>query len=67
MQGHSDWVRSVSFNHDDSILASGSDDYTIKLWSMPGGQFIQTLTVSDGGYQGGVCVRVCVRARCVFR
>ena len=56
MQGHSDRVNSVSFNHDGSILASGSYDKSIKLWSMPGGQLIQTLTVSDGGYQGGVCV-----------
>lgn len=56
MQGHSNGVYSVSFNHDGSILACSSDT-TIKLWSMP-----DRLTVSDGEDQSGrvVCVRACV-------
>ena len=66
MQGHSNGVRSLSFSPDGSILASGSADGTNKLWSMPGGQLITTLTVSHGGDQSGVracvygCVCVCV-------
>ena len=48
MQGHSNYVFTVSFNPDGSVLASGSSDYTIKLWSMPDGQLIKTLTVSHG-------------------
>jgi len=50
MQGHSNKVYSVSFNHDGSILASGSFDQSIKLWSMPSGEPIKTLTVSEGEY-----------------
>jgi WD40 repeat protein len=57
MQGHSDYVRSVSFNPDGSVLASGSDDNSIKLWSMPDGQLIKNLTVSHGDTR---VVRVCV-------
>ena len=51
MQGHSYDVNSVTFNHDGSILASGSYQ-VIKLWSMPGGELNNTLTVSHDGYQG---------------
>ena len=46
MQGHSDYVYSVSFNHDGSMLATGSYDKTAKLWSIPDGQIMKTLTVS---------------------
>ena len=63
MQGHSDWVTSVSFNPDGSVLASGSDDKTIILWSMPDGQLIKTLTVSHGDTRVmRVCVCMCVCA-----
>ena len=70
MQGHSDDVMSVSFNPDGSVLASGSYDNTIILWSMPDGQLIKTLTVSHGDTRVVrvcmcmcVCVCVCV---CVY-
>ena len=62
MQGHSDYVYSVSFNPDGSVLASGSSDKTIILWSMPDGQLIKTLTVSHGDTMV-VCVCECV---CVY-
>ena len=60
MQGHSDWVGTVSFNPDGSVLASGSGDTTIKLWSVPDGQFIKTLTVSTVIPGWCVCVCACV-------
>ena len=59
MQGHGNNIESVSFNPDGSVLASGSDDLTIKLWSMPRGQLIKTLTVSHGDNKM-VCAYVCV-------
>ena len=34
LQGHKDWVNSVSFSPDGQILASGSSDGTILLWDM---------------------------------
>jgi WD40 repeat protein/tRNA A-37 threonylcarbamoyl transferase component Bud32 len=42
--GHSYWVDSVAFSPDGQILASGSDDKTIKLWNIPTGQLKTTLT-----------------------
>ena len=32
LEGHTDWVRSVSFSPDGILLASGSLDGTVKLW-----------------------------------
>ena len=36
--GHTDWVRSVAFSPDGTLLASGSDDRTIRLWSPATGE-----------------------------
>ncbi len=43
LQGHADWVRSVAFSPDGEILASGSDDQTIRLWDINSGQCIKIL------------------------
>ena len=41
--GHGNWVRSVAFDSHD-ILASGSDDSTIKLWNKNTGGLLSTLS-----------------------
>jgi WD40 repeat protein len=42
--GHSEAIRSLSFSPDNSILISGSDDFTIGVWNMANGNEIFTLT-----------------------
>jgi WD40 repeat protein len=34
LEGHTDWVNTVSYSPDGSKLASGSCDNTIKIWDM---------------------------------
>ncbi|MEO1391572.1 MAG: WD40 repeat domain-containing protein [Cyanobacteria bacterium J06634_5] len=34
LQGHRDWIRSLSFSNQGDFLASGSDDGTVRLWSL---------------------------------
>jgi WD40 repeat protein len=43
LTGHSDWVRAVAISPDGQILASGSDDNTIKLWHLHTGKLLRTL------------------------
>ncbi|MEW6495691.1 MAG: hypothetical protein AB1589_24705 [Cyanobacteriota bacterium] len=50
LEGHKDWVSSVSWSPNGQRLVSGSKDGTIKLWKADG-TLIKTLTSS---HQGGV-------------
>lgn len=42
--GHNDHVTAVSFCLNGTLVATRSDDGEVKLWSMPGGELITTLT-----------------------
>ncbi len=37
LEGHTERVWSVAFSPDSELVASGSDDQTIRLWTVPGG------------------------------
>lgn len=36
--GHDSWVRALSFRHDGKMLASGSQDRTVRVWNVDTGQ-----------------------------
>jgi WD40 repeat protein len=44
LMGHTSWVRSVVVSPNGQVLASGSGDRTIKIWSMQTGELLKTLT-----------------------
>ncbi|KAJ5404001.1 hypothetical protein N7509_003872, partial [Penicillium cosmopolitanum] len=43
VENHLNWIRSVASSHDDHLLASGSDDQTIRLWDLATGTLKHTL------------------------
>jgi WD40 repeat protein len=43
LEGHTSWVKSVVFSNDGTLIASGSDDNTIKIWNVATGEEEQTL------------------------
>jgi len=48
LEGHSDWIGGIDFSPDGKILASGSGDFTIKLWNVSSGNEIKTLMGHSG-------------------
>jgi len=48
LQGHTDLINSVAFSPDGGILASGSQDKTIRLWEVSSGKLLQVLTGEKG-------------------
>ena len=48
LSGHNDYVRSITFSPDGTLLVSGSDDETIKLWDVQTGGVAKTFCGHTG-------------------
>uniref|UniRef100_UPI00351CDFEC WD40 repeat domain-containing protein n=1 Tax=Frankia sp. CIT1 TaxID=2880974 RepID=UPI00351CDFEC len=49
LTGHTDWVWSVGFSPDGSMIASGGDDRMVRLWDVATGRELRTLTGHTAG------------------
>jgi len=49
LSGHTDDVISVAFSPDDSLLLSGSDDQTARVWDVESGEELHVLEGHNGG------------------
>src|SRR2546421_6888207 len=52
LHGHAGGVWGVALTADGRLLASGSEDGTVRLWEMPGGRVMATLTGHAGPVYG---------------
>lgn len=43
LEGHTGWVKAVTFSHDSIFVASAADDDSVKVWDIPSGECINTL------------------------
>ena len=59
LEGHSDGVLSVSFSPCGKFLASGSEDNTVKLWSVPDGINIKSIAAHAGNVNSVFCSPDC--------
>jgi len=51
LAGHTAWITSIAFSPDGNMLASNSNDHTIRLWDVPTGQCLITLRGHTSGVQ----------------
>jgi WD40 repeat protein len=49
--GHIDAVTSVAFNRDGHMLASGSNDQTVRLWDVATGKQLRMMGTPVSGWQ----------------
>jgi WD40 repeat protein len=52
LEGHADGITGLAFSFDGTILASGSRDKTIKLWSVAEGKLLRTLAAHTNYVNG---------------
>lgn len=60
VNAHTHTINAIAFSPDGQLIASASDDGTVKVWTIPEGSLVRTLRPSDDGAQA-------VRAVCFSR
>ncbi|KAH6981483.1 hypothetical protein EDB80DRAFT_593280, partial [Ilyonectria destructans] len=45
LKGHSGWVRLIAFSHDSALVASASDDRTVRIWRTDTGDCVQRVHI----------------------
>lgn len=53
-EGHQKHVYSLSFSPDSKYLASGAEDFRVKIWSMPERKLVHTEIIDNGGISPSV-------------
>ncbi len=68
LEGHSNWVTSVSFSSDGRHISSGSADETVRVWDVESGKEVHKLhasgnedltTTKNWSYLDGKIMRLC--------
>ena len=54
LAGHTGIITDVDFRYDSGLLASSSDDATVRLWDVATGDLVKELTATDGPIGGPV-------------
>jgi WD40 repeat protein len=52
LRGHTGWVRAFAVSPDGKVLASGSDDHTVRFWDIATGRTIRVLKGHTGPVRG---------------
>ncbi|HYT92885.1 MAG TPA: WD40 repeat domain-containing protein [Gemmataceae bacterium] len=47
LKGHTKEVRALAFNADGTLLATGGNDQTVRLWDAASGKELETLKADD--------------------